>query len=100
VPKTNVMESGQTRDFSRIPSHPVFYLVLMPIGALEHNSLLGSVNYRSRLATIRANFSYNFRVQGPFPPQHSRGDITIVILLLLLHCFEKCQKGNDFDGQN
>ncbi len=42
-----------------------FYLVLMPIGTLENNSLFGFVNHRSWLATIRTNFSDDFRFHGP-----------------------------------
>ena len=39
-------------------SFPTFHFELMPIGTFEHDPLFSLINYRSRLATPRTNFSY------------------------------------------
>jgi hypothetical protein len=39
-------------------SFPAFHFELMAVGTFEHDPLFSLINYRSRLATPRTNFSY------------------------------------------
>ena len=43
---------------ARIAVFSTFHFELMPVGTFEHDPLLSLINYRSRLATSRTNFSY------------------------------------------